>query len=403
MTKYLLLKFRTPSHWISCHHLLTELELSYHQAFGNIVTFELDLDEATWEQSCLEIASHQPDVIIFADHRIRVPLWVHFLKKQLPYKVSWAIHAYGCFSGRVDEWMQLAQLIPNDEIKILSGSETHTEIIRQFFLNPHVVETLAFPYQEKLTGLRQERRLLARKNYQLSESDLVFTYAGRISYQKNVHHLINLFNQLASTDKKIKLFIAGQPDDKNPRELPHGYYLNHAAELFQLELSTSKLQVTYLQQLSSDELHELYQASDYAVSFSTLYGEDYGRSLIEGLSTGLGVIATRWGGHKDLASLPQVKLIDVVLENENLKLDLGQLESYLKDVAPQDHEYNIQAFKAQFGHDQAVRKLQNLYQNFTSLGGISREAVLFDLKENNPWKGKEFFNLHEKILQPYWK
>lgn len=107
--------------------------------------------------------------------------------------------------------------------------KTNSKRKSQFFNNQQIVETFPFPFLEENSSFNSKRRQLIRQRFNFEESDLVLIYTGRISYQKNVHHLIRLLSELSLPEKKIKLLIAGRPDDKNPRELPYGYYLNYSA------------------------------------------------------------------------------------------------------------------------------------------------------------------------------
>src|SRR5690606_25160058 len=149
-------------------------------------------------------------------------------------------------------------------------------------------------------------------------------------------------------------------------------------------------------------LQDFYQACDYVISLSTFYGEDYGLSLIEGLSQGLNCIATNWGGHRDLKPLPQVQLIDVHALDGKLALDEEQLERSFRMLAAPDRKQNLEYFKKLKALDQSAL-LQDIYQQMVPYGGLSKAAFIFHQRDNEAWRNKEIFEIHEKILRPYWE
>lgn len=411
MNKVVFLKFNSESSWTSCSLLLDEIEYVYRLAFPetiSIITVS-ENNSAERSQAIDNIIKLNPAIIVFADHRFKIiASWVKQIKDhpQSNKTFHWAIHTYGCFMGRTKEWVDLNEATKLDPVSIFCSSKAQQDAASHLFKNPKCLKLFRIPYMQK-HECDPEKRKAIREKLNLSDDDIAIWYAGRISFQKNVHHLINLLHQYENEhQKKIKLFICGNPDDINPKESPHAYYLNYTSELFfeSMSRANSKLKfVQYLGHLNRDEISDFAHGMDCSISLSTLEGEDYGRSLVESLCQGLPVIATKWGGHKDLEVLPQTKLVPLELHNNTLKLDTSVLYQLLHKLSPNHgSKINITRSQSHFAPEAAAIKLSELLNDEQPIGGMTKKAFIHILNLETPWKKNEFFINYEQVLQSYW-
>jgi len=127
--------------------------------------------------------------------------------------------------------------------------------------------------------------LLPRRCLKLPESQFVISYVGRLDKHKGVETLIKAFAELCATNLKVHLAIAGKPHNDNAE------YLTQLKSLA-ASLNISK-HVTFLGHV--DYPVQVYQSSDVVVLPSE-WPEPFGRTVIESLSCGVPVLASRVGG-----------------------------------------------------------------------------------------------------------
>ena len=92
--------------------------------------------------------------------------------------------------------------------------------------------------------------------------------------------------------------------------------------------------VSYLGNLSKEELFELYNGSDCYISLSSHNDEDYGMSPAEALSTGLPCILSQWGGFISFAQYFPAIVNLVEVENQGDR-NLPQIQAAFKAMASQ--------------------------------------------------------------------
>jgi L-malate glycosyltransferase len=114
----------------------------------------------------------------------------------------------------------------------------------------------------------------------------VFLSAGRMASVKGLDIMIDAFNQLIKkTDRKVLLRIAGRGESREQLEIQ----VRHA------HLSD---RITFLGRVSRDQMVQEMQKANCFV-LASMY-EAFGVVLIEAMSTGLPVIATRSGGPESI-------------------------------------------------------------------------------------------------------
>lgn len=402
------LRVKDDSSWTSCSAILSELESIYKKTFEEQVqffVFDLTNEELVTEVMN-KIANSKPDIIYFADHRIlNIPIWVRRIKSHLSYEPHWSIQVYGCFMGRVNEWLELAKTFEKDSFSFLCASHTQKEAVAQFFTNNENIKSIKIPISNPPILDLHERQEI-RKELGLKESQRAFIYSGRISYQKNVHHLVRMFHEFNKLHcASFKLFIAGSYDNITPPASPHAYYLNYSYELFSSSLAEANAESTtvcFLGQKSNSEIMRLNLAMDAAISLSTLDGDDHGRSLIEALASGLPILVSRWGGHKDFSDIPQARLLTIFKNDGSLQIDLEEFNLKMKSITFDNQLENQQWFYQHYNIAQESKSLKEFYLKSFEPLHISKKMLLHSIRLEKEWNQEEFFNYHEQVLHPYW-
>jgi glycosyltransferase involved in cell wall biosynthesis len=192
------------------------------------------------------------------------------------------------------------------------SSQAEKRLLDYWFPDNNRTIVLHHPVSKEFKPVKDKAEyLLLRKNLNISQNKKIMIYAGRISQQKNITFLLDLLEQ----DKKLNLMVCGDVDMVG---VPHIDNANRAhvsseliTEIGQRGLS-SRIEFRPFQ--SQLELSKLMRASDYQVSLSSHYGEDFGYSIAQGLSCGLRSVLSHWGGHlnwRHLALKGQVTYIDL--------------------------------------------------------------------------------------------
>jgi len=172
-------------------------------------------------------------------------------------------------------------------------------------------------------------------------------FVGRISPEKGVHVLIDAFNKVVSHYPQVQMKLIGSENALVPwytldREDPQiqnllPYYQGSYPSHLQNRLtSTTTSSVFFLGKVPHFELFEYYQQADIFV-FPSVWNEAFGMPIVEAMSMGLPVIATRGGAFPELVEDEKTGLLvergDAealaeailrLLENDNLRIAMGE-------------------------------------------------------------------------------
>lgn len=119
-----------------------------------------------------------------------------------------------------------------------------------------------------------------QNRYDINENDFKFLYVGRISKEKNLPFLEELFKTLVRMRPNLHLVIVGD-----------GPYLD------EMKSSLNELPVTFTGYLEGEDLAEAYASSDVFVFPSTT--DTFGNVVLEAQASGLPVIVTDEGGPRE--------------------------------------------------------------------------------------------------------
>ncbi len=337
------------SHWLSCQTITKNLLASYSQIFPienskkcQIVNYNKDSRLFDIEKISNNIFEFNPDIIVFLDHSPHpypvLKAYDLLLKqnKQTQLPVI-HFHVYGDFPLMSKEWIQSAKILKKFAIKWICASDSQTELIRKFikkgkdsiFKIPFPVDTSSYFFDSRL-------RSKARTKLGITKNEVVFVYSGRISYQKRIQDLLDLFGLLVNnTDVSIRLFILGPFDSLgNPytgEYFQEGEFAQKLINYFNTFTEDVKSKITYLGCAEETMLNEVYNAADIFVSLSTHNDEDYGMAPAEAICTGLPAILSDWGGYSSFAQNEnQVLLIPTRINANKPLIEISRKEFGIK-------------------------------------------------------------------------
>lgn len=196
-----------------------------------------------------------------------------------------------------------------------------------------------------------------RAQFNLSPSDFIIGYAGRLSEEKSILELFEAVHYLTEKGHRLYLLIAGSISiETTPNESYYDAIVDYANE-------NLPNQVHFLGWLPNEDLHAFYNALDIGVLLSK-YSEGNSMFLLEALSMGTPMIATKIGGNKEMITNG---VNGFLIQNERVKQNLiEQLESILENKT-QLHEMSVNAInyiKQNHTNDIMVNKFNNFMQNF---------------------------------------
>lgn len=149
-------------------------------------------------------------------------------------------------------------------------------------------------------------------NYRIKTSTLKFLYVGRVTKEKNIKFLIQLFKEISLLSTNIDLIIVG-----------NGEFLKYKDEL-------KKNNIYFLGAKGGDELSKIYASSDVFIFPSTT--DTLGQVVLESMCSGLPVIVTNEGGPKEF----------VKLANSGFILDIKNKDMWIEAIMKLKEDKNLQ-------------------------------------------------------------
>lgn len=152
-------------------------------------------------------------------------------------------------------------------------------------------------------------RMKIREKYKLSDKEIVFAFAGRLTADKGVNELLEAFLNIEEKYSNVRLMIMGGMDN-------HG---SLKSEL--MECSKRSENIVFTGNVSNIE--EYYAASDVFVAPS--YREGFGLVVIEAEAMGLPAIVSNVPGQIDAIKENETGLTCVVKNSESLEKAMEKL------------------------------------------------------------------------------
>jgi 1,2-diacylglycerol 3-alpha-glucosyltransferase len=177
----------------------------------------------------------------------------------------------------------IAKYLCNHCHGIISPSEQLKETLKNY----HVTK----PIKVVPTGLpdksfKKTNKYTFRKLYNISPTDPLLLFVGRVAHEKNIDFLLHVFKYIAKENKSIKFLITGEgPAFEHIQKLIKKFNLEHSVIL-----------TGYLE--ADHELLNCYASSDLFIFASKT--ETQGLVLIEAMAQGLPVVALAENGTKSI-------------------------------------------------------------------------------------------------------
>lgn len=154
-------------------------------------------------------------------------------------------------------------------------------------------------------------------NYRIKTNTSKFLYVGRVTKEKNIKFLIELFKKISLLGLYIDLIIVG-----------NGKFLKYKNEL-------KEYNIYFLGTKGGEELSKIYASSDVFIFPSTT--DTLGQVVLEAMSSGLPVIVTNEGGPKGFVNL----------SNSGFILDIKNKKEWLDCIIKLNENKNLQKIYSQ--------------------------------------------------------
>lgn len=327
----------------------------------------------------------------------------------MPLEVKIRFHIFGDFVRKSNFFLKLNSLLVGRNVQFITASHAYKTLVDRS-LDGVRSEIFRFPINEKTFFYSESARKKFRKNHNLTDTDKVFIYTGRLSPQKNILLLLQVFSKLHKKNKDVKLILIGNIDDF---EAPTFFEKNYIAGEYFSELSTfiktnNVPNITFLPRLNHKLLNHAYNGADYYINLSLYHDEDYGYSPIEALFTGCPVILSSWGGFKDLKPITALKngifYNKVSFSGNELNVSVQGLVKKCQEALETkkiNRAHNAKKTSAQYGLAASGQKLKKIPESNTVFRGFSEKYAALTLQMNGDQSVD--INLYRYFYQSFWK
>lgn len=225
-------------------------------------------------------------------------------------------------------------------VKFFVGSKSNYKLLELFYNQQQIAYVPFFlPIRQNVLWQHPVRKNKIR-----------VVYIGRISWNKNISQTIEFIKKLSMFISVDCFDIIGPIDNTKWKKSPNAFYSNYTGEEFYQTLVKHKddeVKLKYHGSLSKDEIFKVLKNCDLAISLSTAFEEDFGLALHECLEQGIPVVASKWGGHRDIEEVKGVKLIDLSCNynDENFRKECDSIIEILnydrKEIRDSYNSYHL--------------------------------------------------------------
>jgi glycosyltransferase involved in cell wall biosynthesis len=396
------------SDWFSCTVINKNLRKAYSELYGeeNLVHINYSRNRQVLISDLRVISEEKIEKLIFIDHK---PTPIEFLKElnkieeEGPTNREYIIHVFGDYPLYLTEWRSVNELLLGKKVKYICASLKQKKYIEKYITPAEIVYVSPFPVDSKQFNVNSEKRTSLRSELGVAIEDKVMVYTGRLSYQKRISELVDLFLGLirdGKIEKNNKLLIIGKYDLLGLQYLSYtqinGEYFRTIDKVL-AKYPGLEDQVIFHGEVDNAQLNDYYNLADFYVSLSTYHDEDYGMSVAEALCSGLPALLTNWAGYfsfqlhdkKEFCSLVPVELgkykptIDLEVAQTNM-IKLLNMDYNREEVAKlYQNNFSVKACAKKLG--EIVNAKSILYDGPTEL--------MIQLTNEQFLKGNEIFRL----------
>lgn len=238
----------------------------------------------------------------------------------------------------VEKW-----LARSTDVIITINSEDRTRAERKFKAGRVVqIPGVGVDLSKFRPGSKQEKLELRQKNG-LKEKDFVLIYGGEINKNKDQEFIIDNLGALRAEIPQIKVLLAGVGPEQKRLE----------AKIKKLDLGETVKFLGY-----RNDMAELYRLADVAVSASRREG--LGLNLVEGMASGLPIVARNNRGHREIV----VSEKEGVLFKDGAEFRKAVLELYHNPKKSAEiGKHNVKAAK-KFSLEKSRQQMAELYAEY---------------------------------------
>ncbi len=395
--KIALIKNYDEPSWTSCKSITNNLVKLYSDGNSESKIFEVKNKESIYSisQAVKEIEFYKPDFIIYLEHNPSPTNFLALISNSDLKDKKIIYHVFGDFALQTRSWIDLFDKIKDLNIRFICASDAQKDFLLNI-LDTDCISVIPFPVDEKTFFYNQESRSQTRDDLNLSNSDFVYIYTGRLSIQKNIRTLLEVFS-FFNDDKK--LILCGSYDNLGrpyfgQSQLKDSYY-------FDLKELLNDKNVIYLGNRSAQELNHLYSASDCLINLSTHNDEDYGMSIAEAITSDLPVILTQWGGFKSFAKYSEkIRFISTSIKDQgiypNFSESMKEIQSSLKTERITNPAFYTKSLSEKVKHE-----LNSNFSNFKLSDNFHTLDNYLNNKTNCFFENGKISHEYKDLYEPY--
>jgi len=416
------------SDWTSCQSITKNLFETYNQINEkhSVNHYEYSLDGHFFELAELvkKLYEDKTEVLSFIDHDL-TPLKILKVVSELykDWRPKIIFHIFGDFTLYSPAWSENNELLKEFPVTFVSSSSKQALLLSSFLNedNKTSSQKLSFPVETNKFKFDPSIRKETRTKLEIKEDETIYLYTGRLSLQKNIVEMVNLFAKSIQLGKdNCRLLIAGDFDDlglpyTGQRIAQSGYMMAVMKAVLSLP-SNIQTKISFLGNLNVNDLIKYYNCSDYYISLSTHNDEDYGMSPAEAMACGLPLILTNWGGFSSFCHEKYNETLFVeVKDNEDriIPHSVSVLKSLLKSQAKnldnKERENNINIAREVLSIDSNKVVLNNIIEttNKELFKGFNNKfkkmSNLFKSNPHAPFRGpgKNLTSFYYDIYECY--
>lgn len=182
----------------------------------------------------------------------------------------------------------IAQLIGKTAKKILAVSDyTGNDFKRISGATDVQILYNCIDFDRYFKEIPDEEKNKARKKYRIAKNDFVFMYSGRIDIYKGVLELVEAFKKIDNLSTKLIIVGKSWFDESDCRD--------EYTEKIKIVAEEIKDRIIFTGFIDSEHMPLMYQISDCLV-IPSIWEEPFGVVALEGMASGLPILATNSGG-----------------------------------------------------------------------------------------------------------
>ncbi|MDD5639380.1 MAG: glycosyltransferase family 4 protein [Candidatus Pacebacteria bacterium] len=288
------------------------------------------------------------------------------------------------------------------------------------------LKTTIFPYftKNRIISLNKKEEKCLRDKYGILEKAKILIYFGRFSPEKNIELLFDIANKLKNSNFVILIignfvgnstFGFGDMEEEKYKEMIEKRFFSDMSN-----------KIILLKNVNGEDLCNLMMISYLNINLTTCFEEDFSLSTIESFSAGLPVIASNWGGIKDIVrNNKEGFLIETYFKDNKVSLDIDGVVNFLNeiltdiDIRKKLSENSLLRFKEFYSEKAFLKNIDSLIFSINNDEREVRDVFIGAKKEyellyisalkknnvgaiylNNPWLFRSLYknylgNIHE--------